>query len=276
VVVDHHPALGYRQPGPRLVVGVAALGRLAQARVELGDQLADGAGLVGLAVVPGVVDLQEDPLRPPVVGRVGGDDRAPLVVAQAQAPQLAPHVDHVGLGGDTGVLAVLDRVLLGGEAEGVEAHAVQHVVALHAHVAGVDVGADVAQWVPDVEPGAARVGEHVEHVELGAVPQLLEALAQVADRVGGVERALLLPARLPPRLDLLGERGRVAVGGGVGCGGSRSPALVGIGHGDRQYRLGVTVKSSEALLGPLGRRRGGWYGVTVEDCPAGGSRKPPL
>ena len=70
---------------------------------------------------------------------------------QAQPAQLASVVGDVLLGGDPRVLAGLDRVLLGGQAEGVEAHRVQHVVSGHALEAGVDVGADEAERVTDVQ-----------------------------------------------------------------------------------------------------------------------------
>ena len=108
---------------------------------------------------------------------------------QAQAAQLAAHVGDVGLGGDARVLAGLDGVLLGGQAEGVVAHGVQHVLAGHADEAGHDVGGDVAQGVPHVQALAAGVGEHVEQEEL----VLLGARArQRPDGVVGVEGAELL------------------------------------------------------------------------------------
>ena len=50
--------------------------------------------------------------------------------------------------------AVLDGELLRGEAEGVEAHGVEDVEAAHPFVAGDDVGGDVADGVPDMEPDA--------------------------------------------------------------------------------------------------------------------------
>ena len=68
--------------------------------------------------------------------------------------------------GGAWMLPVLHRVLLGGEPEGVVAHGVQHVAPVHPHEAGEDVGADVAERVTDVQALAARVREHVEHVEL--------------------------------------------------------------------------------------------------------------
>ena len=123
----------------------------------------DRPGAVGFRVVPGVVDLQEDPLRPPVVVDVGGRRTAPRVVAEPERAQLALHVRDVLLGGDARVRARLHRVLLGRQAERVVAHRVQHVEAVHALEARVHVGGDVAERVADVEPDAARVREHVEH-----------------------------------------------------------------------------------------------------------------
>ena len=100
-----------------------------------------------------------------------------------------------------------------GQAEGVVAEGVEHVAASHAVVAGEDVGADVAQRVADVEPGPRRVREHVEHVQLRAVGHPVEALGQRTGGVGGVERALALPAVLPRHLELPRQRRGVAVGG---------------------------------------------------------------
>jgi hypothetical protein len=120
------------------------------------------------------------------------------------------------LGGDPGVGVGLEGVLLGGQAEGVVAHGVHHVVARHAQIAGVDVGADEAERVAHVQTNARGVREHVEHVALGAVGHSLEALAQRSHRVGGVEGALGLPTILPAGLDGGGHGCVVAVSGLVG------------------------------------------------------------
>ncbi len=113
--------------------------------------------------------LQEDPLRPAVELDVGGGDGAAVVVAQAQLAQLRLVALDVVLGGLARVRARLHGVLLGGQAERVETHRVQHVAPGHPQVAAQHVGADEAQRVPDVQPGAGRVGEHVQQVDLVAV-----------------------------------------------------------------------------------------------------------
>ena len=47
--------------------------------------------------------------------------------------------------------AAIDGGVFGVESEGVEAHGVEYVVAVHPHIAGVDVGAGHGEPVADVE-----------------------------------------------------------------------------------------------------------------------------
>ena len=76
------------------------------------------------------------------------------------------------------MLAGVDRVLLGRQPERVVSEGVEDMVAGHPQVPRVHVGADVAERVPYMQPGTARVGEHVERVELAAPRHLLEALSE--------------------------------------------------------------------------------------------------
>ncbi len=199
--------------GAQRVPGAPA-GHGALTRLELGDQFGDGAGLPRLVVVPGVEDLQEDPLGPLVVVRVDRGERPALVMAQAQPAQLGLHVGDGGLGGDPGVLAGGHGVLLGGQAERVEAQGVQDVVAGHPLVAGEDVGGDVPQRVTDVQARTGGVREHVHDELLGAGGQLRIA-RQVALGVRCRVGALGVPEVLPACLDLGRDGGRVAVRRGV-------------------------------------------------------------
>jgi hypothetical protein len=90
----------------------------------------DGHGrLVG---EPAPEQLQEDPLRPAHVARIRGVDLPRPVVAEAERPELALERLDVVRRRRRGMLPGLDRVLLGGQAERVPAHRVQHVVAAHA------------------------------------------------------------------------------------------------------------------------------------------------
>ncbi len=181
-------------------------GSRSQQRLQLGDR----AGPTGLIVVPAVVDLQEDPLSPAVELRVDRRDAAPRVVRQPQPAQLLAHRGDVLLGRDPRVLAGLHRVLLRRQAERVEAQRVQHVVPGHPLEPAVDVGGDVAQRVPDVQPDARGVREHVQHVLLRPGRDLVR-LGHRAGRVRRLEGALGLPPVLPARLDLRGQLGGVPV-----------------------------------------------------------------
>ena len=212
--VDDVGALAGTQRRP-----VPAVRERARPRVELGDQFGDRAGPAELGIEPGVVDLQEDPLGPLVVVDVGGGEATPRVVAQPESSELAPEVDDVGLGAGARVGSGLDGVLLGGQPERIETQRVQHITAGHPEVAGVDVGRDVAERVPDMQTLTGRIGEHVldEHLVDGQCRAV--GGGQRADRVGHVERSAGLPLLLPAALDVPGELGGVAVAGGVGVGG---------------------------------------------------------
>ena len=81
---------------------------------------------------PGLVELQEQPLRPAVVARVADDDLASPVEHAAHRPELAAHALDVGVGPDRRMDAPIDGRVLGRQAERVEAHREHHVQALHA------------------------------------------------------------------------------------------------------------------------------------------------
>ena len=110
----------------------------------------DRFGLIGGGVEPRVIELEEDPLGPAEVFGIGGIDFAIPVVAEAERLDLASEVIDVGFGGDAGVLAGFDGVLFGGEAEGIPAHWMEHVVASGTLVAGEDIGGSVAFGMTDV------------------------------------------------------------------------------------------------------------------------------
>jgi hypothetical protein len=165
-------------------------------RVELLGQFADRAGRVALGIEPRVVQLQEDPLRPPVVVRFDRCQLAGPVIAEAQRLELADHVADVALGRLARVHAVLDGELFCGQAEGIEAHRVQDVEPLHPLQPAVDVRRDVPQRMAHVQAHARRVREHVQAIQLR--PCRVEAgVARVEHR----ERALLGPVLLPACLD---------------------------------------------------------------------------
>ena len=87
----------------------------------------------------------------------------------------------------------LDGVVLRGQAEGVEAHGEQDVVALHAALAGDDLQAGVGLDVAHVHACAGGIGELHQAVELGLGVVLR-----------GLEGLFRRPAGLPLGLDDFG------------------------------------------------------------------------
>ncbi len=146
------------------------------------------------------VELEEPPLRPFVVLGVAGDDLAVPVEGGAHHAELAAHAVDVGVGPCLRVDAAFDGGVFGREAESIEAHREEDVVALHAAVAGGRVAGCHGVPVAGVEV-ARGVGEHGEGVPLGA---------RVVVR--GVVEAVGEPALAPLGFD---HGGVVAVGHGL-------------------------------------------------------------
>ena len=97
--------------------------------------------------------------------RVGRGEFARPVVAEAEAFDLALELGDVRLGGLARMLARLDGVLLGRQAERIPAHRMQDVEAAEPFVARQDVRGGVALRMADVQTRAARIGKHVEDVK---------------------------------------------------------------------------------------------------------------
>ena len=137
--------------------------------------------------VAGLVEPLENPLRPLVEAGVGGGNHFRPVVVEAQLPQLLGEGLDVLLGEAVGMVTGGNGVLLGGQAEGVIAHGVQHVVALHPLHPGHDIGSRIALGMACVQTHAGRVREHIQHIILG--------LGEIPDvRVEGV---VFLPVLVP-------------------------------------------------------------------------------
>ena len=139
--------------------------------------------------------LQEDPLRPLVVGGAGGIHGVVPVVHAAETLQHADEVGDVGGNQVVRIPAHLQRVVLRMDAEGVEADGLEHVLALQAPVAAVHVGAGIGVEVADVQPFRGRIGEHHQVV----VGRFGVAEIVFGEGVG----ASPIPLRLPLRLDRL-------------------------------------------------------------------------
>ena len=151
---------------------------------------------------------------------------------QPQPAQLAPEVDDVGLGADARVGAGLHGVLLGRQPERVEPQRVQHVAARHPEVAGVHVGGDVAERVPDVQALTRRVREHVLHEHLVGGHRRPSVGASEPTGLGTLNVPCSSQRLLPGLLDLARQLRGVAVLRGVGSTALTS-AVAGLDHAYR-------------------------------------------
>ena len=113
--------------------------------------------------------LEEDPLRPLVVLRIGGVHAAIPIEAVAQHFQLLGEVLDVVLGNNGGMDMVLDGVVLRGQAEGIEADGEQNVIALHALLAGDDIHSREGAGMTHMQTLTGGIGELNESIELGAL-----------------------------------------------------------------------------------------------------------
>ena len=124
-------------------------------------------GRVGAVGQPTLVQGQENPLGPAIIIGVAGPDFALPVVGAAQACHLAAVIGRIAGDGVGRVDALIDGLVLGGQAKSVPAHRVQHGVALAALDAGQYIGRDVVAGVADAQPCAGGVGEEVQAVKPG-------------------------------------------------------------------------------------------------------------
>ena len=153
------------------------------------NQIGNRARLLCVVVVKMIVHLYERPLRPLVILGVAGAEFAAPIVAKADFFELRTVTVDVLLGSDGGVLTRLYCVLLGGQAECVVSHRVEHIESFEPLVTAVNVGCNVSEWVSYVESRARRVGEHIEDV-------IFRLVRRVADLV----RLVVFPIFLPKDL----------------------------------------------------------------------------
>jgi len=139
--------------------------------------------------------LEEDPLGPFIVFGIAGGYFARPVVRKAKRFYLRAEAIDIRIGSYSGVRACLNRVILGGEPEGIETHWMEDIVAVHTQVAAVDVGCGIALWVANMQTRSRWIGKHIEHI-----PALFFWIALIFDRAEGL---VFFPALLPLLFDFL-------------------------------------------------------------------------
>ena len=189
---------------PLLQVALLGLGAAAPA-LTLGDLLVGQNGLAVRTPVDRVLlavdqalfpQLLKDPLTPAVVVGAAGLDHAIQIVGEAHALHRGERLVHVLIRPGGSLRIVLDGGVFGGQAKGVKADGVQHVVAAHAGLTGHGIADGIVARVAHVQV-ARRIREHLEHILLGL------AVVGVDGKEVGV-----LPGLHPPGLDGLRVVGR--------------------------------------------------------------------
>ena len=140
-------------------------------------------------------EAEEQPLRPAVVLGLVGSELAAPVDRPAEAFHLGADRRDVPHRHVARIPALLDRGVLGRQAERVEADRPQHVLAAAPPEVRDDLAEHVVAHVPHVQL-ARRIREHLEHVRLARL--VLRPL-----RVRNVERARVGPDAPPLLLDEL-------------------------------------------------------------------------
>ena len=178
VAPDHLGAAAVADAAVGLLVGQHRLAR--RAPVDRRHLLVGEAGLV---------ELDEQPLRPPVVLGLAARQLPAPVVGRAEPLDLGRHGGDPLPGDDPGMDPLGDGGVLGRQAEGVPAHRGEHAEALHRLVAAQHVTQRVVPHVAHVD-GARRVRIHAQVVELRPRIALVDLV-----------RAALFPDLLPLGLD---------------------------------------------------------------------------
>jgi len=108
---------------------------------------------------PGLEQLEKNPLRPAVIRRVGGIDFVSPVEATAAAFELCfSEALDVARRQLARMHALLDGEVFGVNAEGVETHRFEYVIAAHRHIAGEDICPGKAYILPTCSPSADGYG----------------------------------------------------------------------------------------------------------------------
>ena len=91
------------------------------------------------------------------------------------------------------MLAGLDRILLGGETEGIPAHGMKHIIPLQAVITGENISGRVSLDMADMEAVTTGIGEHIEDEVLAGIGAEIRIAGTCGAEGIGLE-PMLLPA----------------------------------------------------------------------------------
>ncbi len=152
----------------RCIVGASRTKLCGAVYFEMPDQVMNRAcptnTVLRITIKPAVEELQKDPLRPAVVGRLAGGHSPRPIIREAHFSELFCISLDVLFRCLGRVLTRLYGILLGRKTEGVESHGVENGIATHSMIACHDVAGYIAQWMTYMQSSTRRIGKHVQHI----------------------------------------------------------------------------------------------------------------
>ena len=114
-----------------------------------------------------LVQLEEDPLSPFIIIRVGGIDLTVPVKRKSQRFQLRFETSDVIPGDDLRMNMVLHRKVLSRQTERVPSHCIQDIVPFQTAFSRDDIQRGIAAGMTDMQTGARRIGKFYQRIEFG-------------------------------------------------------------------------------------------------------------
>ena len=120
-----------------------------------------------------LIELEENPLGPVIIILIRCINGPVPVKGKAYFSELVREFLNIDIRNDTGMCIGLDRVVLCGQTESVEADGEQDVIALHPPLSGDDFNTGIGFDVAYVHARAAGIGEFHQSVEFGLLTEVL-------------------------------------------------------------------------------------------------------
>jgi len=107
-------------------------------------QFFDGSAFLLFGIKPCIVQLDEDPLCPSKITRIGGIDLTVPVVSQSQGFNLSAEVFTIFLCGGSWMGPCLNGILFGRQSIGIPSHGMKNIKTLHPFIPGHNISCGVS------------------------------------------------------------------------------------------------------------------------------------
>ena len=114
-------------------------------------------------------ELEENPLSPLVVARIGGVNLSLPVDCKPNTFNLTAKIIYIALGGEGRMRSCLDCILLSGQPKSIPTHWVKHIISTGLFISGQNVRSDITFGMANMQAGSGWIGEHIQGIVLGLV-----------------------------------------------------------------------------------------------------------